>query len=493
MIIPGAHRFDGLNVAILGVGKSGRAAIEALRAHTAARLGAWDSSTAAIDSLDRSSLEEVYASADPAQLMESLLGWGPDIVVIAPGFRQSGYEWATLRARGIRVWSEIELAWHLRAQADDGTYAPWLCVTGTNGKTTTVGMVESIVQAAGLRALAVGNVGVPAVTAVSDTSANAPQVFACELSSFQLAATYSMEPTSAIVLNLADDHLEWHSTREEYANAKATIYERTHRACVYPVGDSVVQGMVDSADVIEGARAIGVSLGIPSLGQLGFVEDVAVDRAFNATAHSHAEELFTLADLEHLSPEGYALPAHIAKDALAAAALARSIGIPASAVAQGLRDYTPGAHRIAHVATVNGVVYVDDSKATNAHAAQASLLGHDTATTIWIAGGLAKGACFDALVERVRDRLAGVVVIGVDQEPWRAALAHLDVPVTYIDTDAQDPMAEAVAQATALAVPGQTVLLAPACASQDQFVSYGERGDKFAKAVAELVASHEEE
>lgn len=105
--------------------------------------------------------------------MESLLGWGPDIVVIAPGFRQSGYEWATLRARGIRVWSEIELAWHLRAQADDGTYAPWLCVTGTNGKTTTVGMVESIVQAAGLRALAVGNVGVPAVTAVSDTSANA--------------------------------------------------------------------------------------------------------------------------------------------------------------------------------------------------------------------------------------------------------------------------------------------------------------------------------
>lgn len=141
----------------------------------------------------------------------------------------------------------------------------------------------------------------------------------------------------------------------------------------------------------------------------------------------------------------------------------------------------------------NGVRFIDDSKATNAHAAQASLLAQDPKSTVWIAGGLAKGATFDDLVTRIANRLAGVVVIGVDQSPWRAALDQLNIPVTYIDAHVEHPMMEAVAQAYHLAQPGQTVLLAPASASQDQFFSYGERGDKFAQAVEELVTVGEED
>lgn len=484
--IPGAAQFSSMRVAVLGLGISGRASLDALARHTQAVLSAWDANPSA---------REPYAhldggsEADPAALLEALLSWGPDLVIIAPGFRQVGPEWQALRAAGVPVWSEIELAWHLRA-AHDGVFAPWLCITGTNGKTTTVTMTEAILRAGGRRALAVGNVGTPAVTAVSETSEDAPEVFAFELSSFQLAATYSMEPAAAVCLNIADDHLEWHGTFADYWDAKARIYTNTHAACLYPVGDETVQAMVDGADVVEGARAIGLSMGVPSVGQLGFVDEHAVDRAFIPHRHTHAEELFDVDDIAHLAPEGTALPVHIAKDALAAAALARAVGVEPEAVRQGLREFTGGHHRIETVAHVGGVRYVDDSKATNAHAAEASLRALENA--VWIVGGLAKGARFEALVAKVAANLRAVVVIGRDQEPWRSALAGLEVPVHYVAEDADAPMDDAVGAATDLAQPGDTVILAPACASQDQFASYAERGEKFAAAAARLGGDDDE-
>ncbi|QJC21609.1 UDP-N-acetylmuramoyl-L-alanine--D-glutamate ligase [Arcanobacterium buesumense] len=489
MSIPGAQQFNSQRIAILGLGVSGGAALSALGQHTSAILGVWDSSAKAIEQVDSTILDCAISDAEPTKLIASLLAWQPDLVIIAPGFPQTGIEWQELRKTQIPVWSEIELAWHLRAQDDDGHFAPWLCVTGTNGKTTTVDMLQAMLRASGKRALAVGNVGTAAVTAVSDLSDQAPEVFVCELSSFQLAATYSMEPTASIVLNIADDHLEWHGNRTEYARAKANIYERTHRACIFPVGDSNVQAMVDNADVVEGARAIGLSLGIPSPGELGLVDDVVVDRAFVRQMYSQAEELFTLADVAHLAPPSYDLPVHIVKDAIAAAALARAIDTPSSAIAAGLREFHADRHRIEFVAEHGGVTYIDDSKATNAHAAQASLLVQKPANTVWIVGGLSKGAQFDTLVERVADRLAGVVVIGLDQRPWRSALSALKAPVTYIDEQSQNPMREAVTQAAELAQPGNTVLLAPASASQDQFTNYGERGAIFADMVRELIVT----
>lgn len=242
--------------------------------------------------------------------------------------------------------------------------------------------------------------------------------------------------------------------------------------------------MVEGAPA--GARTVGVTLGPPSAGQIGLVGDVVADRAYGAGRPDEAAELFTLQDLAHLAA-GPGLPAHVVWDALAAAALARAAGAPPESVRRGLRDFAPGRHRIETVARVGGVAYVDDSKATNAHAARACLASLEEGTAVWIVGGLAKGARFDGLVEDVAGKLRGVVVIGVDQEPWRSALARAaDVPAVYVDPRSGSVMAEAVAAARRMAEPGDTVLLAPACASMDQFASYAERGEAFAAAVRSL-------
>jgi len=300
-----------------------------------------------------------------------------------------------------------------------------------------------------------------------------------------------MAAHAAVVLNVAADHLDWHGGFEGYTAAKARVYERALVACVYPVGDALVEGLVREADVSDGARAVGVTLGAPGPGQLGIVEGVLVDRAFHTAIdavdrQATAAELGTLEDLAHLAGPGGRLAPHVVVDALAAAALARSIGVPTGAVRDGLRAYRPGAHRVELVDTVAEVAWVDDSKATNAHAASASLASLPAGSVVWIAGGLAKGASFDELVATRRDRLRAVVLIGVDQEPLRAALARHapSIPVHRVDpTDTGTVMTRAVQLARGCALPGDTVLLAPACASMDQFDSYAQRGAAFARAV----------
>jgi UDP-N-acetylmuramoylalanine--D-glutamate ligase len=212
---------------------------------------------------------------------------------------------------------------------------------------------------------------------------------------------------------------------------------------------------------------------------VGLVEDVLADRAFIEQRGSSAAELCTLEDLASPAP-------HFVANALAAAALARSIGVPAAAVREGLRSFVPDGHRIAEVAEVDEVRYVDDSKATNPHAAMSSLQAYDP--VVWVAGGLAKGATFDDLVTRVRDRLRGVVLLGRDRAVIAEALSRHapDVPVIEVgdgDTSVMDRVVEA---ASGLAQPGDTVLLAPGCASMDMFANYGARGDAFAESVRRL-------
>ncbi|HEY5518829.1 MAG TPA: UDP-N-acetylmuramoyl-L-alanine--D-glutamate ligase, partial [Cellulomonas sp.] len=419
-----------------------------------------------------------------------------DLVVASPGWAPSGSLLAAATRRGVPVWSEVELAWRLRSpRVGEAEPAPWLAVTGTNGKTTTVGMLESILVAGGERALAVGNVGTPVVQAVSDERL---EVLAVELSSFQLHFTHSMSTQAAGVLNVAPDHLDWHGSLAAYTADKGRIYERAQVACVYNCADPRTEQLVRAAEVVDGALAVGFTLGMPRVGQVGLVEDVLVDRAFTAQRHTHATELGTLADLAHLgSADGAdqltgAVPSHVVADALAAAALALAHGVAPSAVRSGLRAYVPGGHRIQHVATVDRVAYVDDSKATNAHAAAASLAAFAPGTVVWVAGGLAKGVSFDDLVRQRRDRLRAVVLIGVDQEPLRRALARHapEVPVVVVDPgETGAVMTRAVEAARRFAVPGDTVLLAPACASMDQFTSYAERGDAFAAAARGLSAS----
>jgi UDP-N-acetylmuramoylalanine--D-glutamate ligase len=256
------------------------------------------------------------------------------------------------------------------------------------------------------------------------------------------------------------------------------------RACVYNVADPETERLVREADVAEGARAIGFTLGMPSVGMVGVVDDLLVDRAFIAERQSSAAELCTIADLASPAP-------HVVANALAAAALARAHGISQAAVRDGLRGFRPDGHRIATVATTgpatHRVTWVDDSKATNPHAALSSLLAFDP--VVWIAGGLAKGARFDDLVAATRDRLRGVVLLGRDRDVIAGALARHapDVPVIVVDGgetgSGHAAMERAVVAAADLAQPGDTVLLAPGCASMDMFTNYADRGDAFAAAV----------
>ncbi|WP_052855122.1 MULTISPECIES: UDP-N-acetylmuramoyl-L-alanine--D-glutamate ligase [Streptomyces] len=400
---------------------------------------------------------------------------GTELVVTTPGWKPTSPLFRAAEQAGVPVWGDVELAWRLRRP----DAPPWLAVTGTNGKTTTVRMLAAILEAEGLRTAAVGNIGVPLVDVV--LSDEPYDVLAVELSSYQLHWAPSVRPHSATVLNLAPDHLDWHGSMAAYAADKGRIYEGNTVACVYNAADGATEDLVRRADVEEGCRAIGFTLGTPGPSQLGVVEGLLVDRAFVANRQQQAQELAEVADITPAAPHNIA-------NALAAAALARAFGVRPTAVRDGLRAFHPDAHRIQHIADIGGVAYVDDSKATNTHAAEASLAAYEH--IVWIAGGLAKGATFDELVRKSAARLRGVVLIGADRALIREALARHapDVPVADLDRTDTGAMPEAVREAARLAEPGDTVLLAPACASMDMFVNYTKRGDAFADAVRELTA-----
>ncbi|GGC40707.1 UDP-N-acetylmuramoylalanine--D-glutamate ligase [Brevibacterium sediminis] len=411
-----------------------------------------------------------------------------DLVVTSPGWRPDQPVLAAATKAGIPVIGEVELAWRIRGTND----AKWLAITGTNGKTTTTTMLESMLLAAGLKAKACGNIGTPLLEAVLEPGLEA---LAIELSSFQLHWQESMSADAAAVLNIAPDHLDWHGSAEAYAADKAKIFHNAKLACVYNCADEVTLHMVEDADVIEGAKAIGFTTGVPRPGELGVVEDLLVDRAFIPQRYSSAAELASLDDVATATGVARSRPAsHQVANALAAACLARAIDVPGQAIAAGLQNHSLGAHRMVTVAEADGIRWVDDSKATNTHAANASLAAFDS--IIWIAGGLPKGADFTSLFADHRERLKALVLIGSDDSAYREAIAatipDLEVvriePALAVDSGVPKRRGEAVAAAAVdaaarLAEAGDTVLLAPAAASMDQFLNYNTRGDLFAEAV----------
>ncbi|WP_328746625.1 UDP-N-acetylmuramoyl-L-alanine--D-glutamate ligase [Streptomyces sp. NBC_00285] len=462
--------WQGKHVTVAGLGVSGLPAAKALHARGAnvTVVNDGDDARAREQAAELEALGITVRLGDGATLPE-----GTGLVVTAPGWKPDKPLFTAAREAGVEIWGDVELAWRLRGP----DAAPWLAITGTNGKTTTTQMLASILKAAGLRTAAVGNIGVSVLDAVLGDEQY--DVLAVELSSYQLHWAPSLRAHSAAVLNLAPDHLDWHGSMEAYAADKGRVYEGNRVACVYNVADKATEDLVREADVEEGCRAVGFTLGTPGPSQLGVVEGILVDRAFVENRQKNAQELAEVSDVRPSAPHNIA-------NALAAAALARAFGVPASAVRDGLRNFTPDAHRIAHVADVAEVAYVDDSKATNTHAAQASLAAYES--IVWIAGGLAKGATFDELVAKSAKRLRGVVLIGQDRALIREALARHapEVPVVDLDRTDTGAMLAAVREATRLAVSGDTVLLAPACASMDMFANYNKRGDAFAEAVREL-------
>ncbi|MFC7479571.1 UDP-N-acetylmuramoyl-L-alanine--D-glutamate ligase [Luedemannella flava] len=452
--------YAGAHVLVAGAAVAGAASARALlaRGATVTVLDRRDSDSLA--ALRAAGAAVVVADAPPAGLLD-----GVDEVVVSPGFAPHSPLARAALAAGLPVYAEPELAWRLRGPA-----APvWLAVTGTNGKTTTTTMLATILRAAGRRTAALGNIGEPLV-GLDET---AYDVLAVELSSFQLHWSDSLAPYAGAMLNLADDHLDWHGGFDAYAGAKEAIWRGA------PLG-GVAVGNLDDPRVaarlvgVHG-RLVGVTVGEPGRGELGVVDGVLVDRAFD-------EGAVELGPADKVRPAG----AHNLSNALHAAALARAYGVPAEAVAAGLAGYTPEPHRNAHVATVDGVAYVDDSKATNPHAAYASLATYPR--VVWIAGGQLKGVDIDDLVASVAPRLVGAVLLGVDRGEVSAALARHAPSVRVVDVARTDDgaMGEVVRAAADLADPGDTVLLAPAAASLDMFRGYSHRGDAFAAAVAEL-------
>jgi UDP-N-acetylmuramoylalanine--D-glutamate ligase len=399
------------------------------------------------------------------------------LVITSPGVKPEHelLRWAADVA--IPVWVDIELAWRVRDKNPERV-ADWLMITGTNGKTTTVQMVEAMINQSGKRAIACGNIGTPVLDAIREPDGF--DALVVELSSFQLHYLGTVKPFSAAVLNLADDHLDWHGSFEAYRDAKAKIFENTQVACVYNVADSQTERMVENADVQEGARAIGFTIGTPMRSQIGFVEDILCDRAFLDDRANNALEIATLEDLSNI---GVMTP-HLMANAAAATALARSYGVSPVDIKAALKKFRLDAHRIELVAEADGIRWIDDSKATNPHAAAASLNSFDN--IVWVVGGLLKGVDISELVKKYSARIKAAIVIGKDREPVLEALSrHLGAkPVIEILADAgAQVMAEVATAAVSLARDGDTVLLAPAAASMDQFKDYADRGNSFAEAV----------
>lgn len=470
------------HVLVAGIGTAGFAAADALLELGADVLVV--DGVASPSNQDRAHLLQSLDATvrlDPAATQE--LPGDIDLVIASPGWRPTAPLLAQAAERGVRIWGDVELAWRLM---HPDRIVPWLGVTGTNGKTTTTQMLESMLRAAGLVTTAVGNIGRPIIEAINDELAY--DVFAVELSSFQLHWAPSVQMHSAVVLNLHPDHLEWYADTNGdttdsmvgYASDKARIYAGVRHACVYNVAEPATERMVAEADVLEGARAIGFTLDVPQISMVGVVDDLIVDRAFIDQRRDSALPLAKLNDVNPRAP-------HNIENALAAAALARSFGVPATAVAKGLQVLELGGHRIQTVATHDGITWVDDSKATNPHAANASMKAYES--LVWIAGGQAKGTLFDELVQTHAGHLRAVLLLGVDRvEIARAMARHApEVPVVLIDRTDTGAMAEAVKVAARLARPGDTVLLAPGCASKDIWTGYEARGDDFAAAVRAII------
>jgi len=438
---------SGKNCLVIGAGVTGRAVHEALL-----KFGA----------ISKMFDERVSGKSDVINELPKDI----DLAIVSPGWKIDNPVIMKLKSAGIEVISEIDFAWKVKQ-----VLAPnqkWIALTGTNGKTTTIKMVESIFKAAKVNGVACGNVGQPVVASVC--SDQPYDYLAIELSSFQIQWSELPKYQSVAILNIAEDHIDWHGSFEDYAAAKLKLLKQAEKAFVNK-SDPELSKRVGKE------TAIWFSLQTPNPNELGLVENLLIDRAFSATP-AQANEIAELVDITPTAP-------HNVLNALAASALSLSIGIKYESVKQGLRNFSPDHHRMELVLSKNEINWIDDSKATNPHAAEASLLSYFQ--VIWIAGGLAKGASMDELVSRCAKRIKAVILIGQDRDLIAAAFAKLspETKILRVDqvADSMQLMNAVVKQAIELANPGDTVLLAPACASMDQFSSYVERGQLFAQAV----------
>ena len=468
MSLPASWHSDwsGLSAVVLGLGKSGFSVVDTL-----VELGVKTTAVAKSANPEILDLVDVIGArvllGDEPELLEQL-DKTPDFAVVSPGFPPSHRLLARLAELGVEVISDIDLAWRLRDKTQ--VLAKWLVVTGTNGKTTTTELVAHMLRTAGHRAVACGNIGTPVLDMIRD-----PEGFdflVLELSSFQLHYLHELQPSVSAFLNFADDHLDWHGSRAEYLKAKSKIFTGSELALVFNEQDGATFDAAKEASVTEGARGVSFTLGIPGRSMVGYVEEFLVDRAFLEQRADSALEIAELEDLEQIGPVTDQLRQNVA----AATAMVRALDVAPAVIKSAIRSFQIAPHRVQLVAEVDGVRFIDDSKATNAHAAAASIASFES--VVWIVGGLLKGVDISPLLEKHSKRLRAAVVIGADTSELERLFGE-KLPQLPIQVLSGAPMAEAVHAAISFAQHGDTVLLAPAAASMDQYRDYADRGLAF--------------
>lgn len=421
---------------------------------------------------------EAVIGKDSETVSKKFSEFGATVVITSPGITPDNELLVQAQNTDVAIWTDIDLAWRVRDKF--GKASQWICITGTNGKTTVTQLVEQMLLSAEIRAVACGNIGKPILDAVRDPAEF--EVLVVELSSFQLHYVNHIEPLASVVLNLAEDHLDWHGSIEEYGRTKGKIYNNTKVCCVYNAGDKQTSELLAKSTNTGEAQAVGFTVNTPAPNEIGWVEDILVDRAFVDDA-SEALELATLEDLN----ESIIVSPHLMANIAAAASLARAAGVQPHEISKALQEFELDHHRIELVLRQGGIEWVDDSKATNPHAAAAALSSFDS--VVWVVGGLLKGVDISDLVARYSAKLKAAIVIGLDREPVLEALAKHspNTLVHEVSVESSEVMNEVVRVAKGFATEGDTVLLAPAAASMDQFKDYAHRGRLFAEAVTREV------
>ncbi len=402
------------------------------------------------------------AGIHPDQAMAELSRFS--CVVTSPGWRPDTPLLQAAQAAGLEVLGDVELCYRLDRASVFGPPRTWMVVTGTNGKTTTTSMLASIMQHAGYQAEAVGNIGVSVAEAIS-----APQridVLVAELSSFQLHWSSQLVPDVGVLLNLAEDHIDWHGSMAAYAAAKAKVLAAP--LAIAGLDDALTQRYVTTP-------IMGFTMHPPQAGQVGMTDGMIVDNL-----HGTPRNIVPVAGLEPPGPAGI-------YDALAATAAAVALvpDLQPSVIAQALQSFKVAGHRGQQVAEARGIVAIDNSKATNPHAADSALAGYDS--VIWVAGGQLKGAEVDDLIAHHAHRLKAVALMGVDRNIIRESVEkHAPgVPIFVTDdTDPQSAMDAVCAWAVTQASSGDAIVLAPAAASLDMYTGMGQRGVLFAESVS---------
>ncbi|SNS21715.1 UDP-N-acetylmuramoylalanine--D-glutamate ligase [Noviherbaspirillum humi] len=493
--------YQGKHVLVLGLGESGLAmALWLARCGAGLRVADTREAPQRLDALKAAVPQaEFRAGAFDAALLD-----GIDFIAVSPGLapeRELAELLPAAREKGIPVWGEIELfAQALSALREAQGYQPKvIAITGTNGKTTVTSLTGLLCRRAGLTVQVAGNISPAALDVLRAAldEGSLPQVWVLELSSFQLFATDSLQADAATVLNLTQDHLDWHGDMKAYADAKARIFGKD-TVRVLNRDDALVMAMAAS-----GARQITFGAGEPGQPDcFGLAEEnemhwlsLAVPleegekrRRRKDSSNEVAVMVNRLMPADALKIRGR----HNALNALAALALCRAVGLPLAPLLHGLREYQGEPHRVELVANVGGVDYYDDSKGTNVGATVAALVGlgsmqHGGSRLLLIAGGDGKGQDFAPLAEPVARHARAVLLIGRDAGAIRAAVQ--DAGVELIDCPTLEA---AVEKAAALAQPGDAVLLSPACASLDMFRNYAHRAEVFVAAVREAALARGE-